>query len=39
METETDEQQKETLPPPEYSDEEEWVQEYKKQFGEAPTFF
>ena len=31
---------KKTSPsPPTFSTDEEWVQEYKKQFGEEPSFF
>lgn len=27
------------IPLAQYDDDEEWVQEYKEQFGEEPTFF
>lgn len=27
------------IPPAQFSDEEEWVQKYKKQFGVEPSFF
>lgn len=33
------EEQPSTLPPAKYDKSEQWVQEYKKQFGTEPSFF
>ena len=35
----TENNQSKQLPPPTYEKDEKWVQEYREQFGEEPSFF